>query len=401
MKNQFPMLVTHPSIAYLDSAATALTPQTVIDAITTYYTKHNTNVSRGVDKLVYETTELYENVRTKVQAFMNADKNSEIIFTRGATTALNMVAFGFAQQILKKDDEIILNISEHHANIIPWQEVAKKTGAKLVYVDLLENGAIDSEHLATLLTEKTKIVSFAHVTNVLGSFNNPAVLIPIIRKYSSAYVVIDGAQGIVQYEVDVQAMDCDFYAFSGHKLFGPTGVGVLYAKAELLAQMEPFEFGGDMNHSVAKYNSEYKEAPHKFEAGTMMISEVLGLGAAIDFMIEIGYEAKSEYIKELRSYAIQELRKQENIILYNEKNEDSTTISFNLMDVHAHDAATVFSNESVVIRAGHHCAQLLLEKLQATSSLRASISIYNTKDDIDRLIEVSKKAGNFLDVLFG
>ncbi|MGL5041632.1 MAG: aminotransferase class V-fold PLP-dependent enzyme [Culicoidibacterales bacterium] len=398
---QFPMIVNHPEITYLDSAATALTPNCVIDAIVHYYTHKNTNISRGVDKLLYETTLSYEAVRSKTASFINAGLKEEIIFTRGTTTSLNLIAFGLADKLITEGDELILNIGEHHANLLPWQIVAQRKNAIIKYVNLDQNGSINYTHLQELLSDKTKVVSFAHVTNVLGSYNDPQAITKIIRQYAkNAFIIVDGAQAIVQQKVDVMAYDCDFYVFSGHKLFGPTGVGVLYGKMHMLEKMSPFEYGGDMNDSVTKQSSEFKQVPHKFEAGTMMIAEVLGLGAAIDFIEEINYNDKKVHIRKLRDFTITELKKQSNIILYNEENKDSTTISFNLKDVHAHDAATVFSNESVVIRAGHHCAQLLLEKLETTSSLRASISIYTTEADMKKFIEVCKKASDFLDVLF-
>lgn len=400
-KNEFPMLINHPEIVYFDTAATALTPQSVVDATNNYYYLHNTNISRGVDKYGYETTTIYEDTRRQIATFMNAKHEEEIIFTRGTTTSLNMIAFGFAQQILQTGDEIILNIAEHHANLLPWIEIANRTGAIIKYVDLREDGAIDEQHLEKILSKKTKIVTFAHVTNVLGSHNDPQQLIPIIRAHSDAYIIVDGAQGITQYAVDVQMIDCDFYAFSGHKIFGPTGIGVLYGKQTLLAQMQPFEYGGDMVAHVKKDHATYKDAPQKFEAGTMMIAEVFGLGEAIRYFESIGYEAKSRHIEAIRAYTIEQLQAIPNIIIYNKDNLDAPIITFNLKHIHAHDAASVFSKRNIVLRAGHHCAQLLLARLETTSSLRMSISVYNTKEDVDAFIEAAKKAGDFLDALFG
>lgn len=400
-KQDFPMLINTPEIAYFDTAATSLTPQVVIDAITNYYTFHNTNINRGVDKHGYKTTVIYESVRTKVGNFLHARYEDEIIFTRGATDSLNAIARMLQHQVTAAD-EIVLNIAEHHANLIPWIEIAKETGATLRYVDLNEDGSINVAAFADVLNERTKIVAFADVTNVLGSFNNPQVLVPIVREQApNAYVIVDGAQGVTQYQVDVQANDCDFYVFSGHKLFGPTGVGVLYGKREHLATLQPFEFGGDMVDHVFKESATYKDAPHKFEAGTMMLAEVFGLGAAIDYMLELGYETKHQHIKALRAYAIQELKQIPDVIIYNETNVDAATIAFNIRGVHAHDAASVFSQQDVVVRAGHHCAQLLLEKLDTTSSVRLSFSIHNTRADVDKFIAAAKKAGDFLDVLFG
>lgn len=401
IRQDFPMLMNHKELTYLDSASTAFTPQSVIDSIVSYYTMHNTNTSRGVDKTMHETTVLFEGVRTQVKDCISAATAAEIVFTRGATAALNLAAFSFGRHVLNEGDEIILNIAEHHANILPWQRIAQEKKAQILYVDLDETGAIDHNHLVKLLSPRTKIVSFAHVTNVLGSYNDPRTLTRLIKEHSNAYVVVDGCQGMVQEQVDVQACGCDFYAFSAHKLFGPTGVGVLYGKSEHLAMMEPFEYGGDMNDVVHLAYSEYKEAPHRFEAGTMMIAEVFGLGAALDYMAKIGWEAKSAYVADLRAYAIEQMKAVDGIIFYNENNVKSPTICFNIAGVHAHDAASVFSKHNVILRAGHHCAQLLLERLAATSSLRISFSIYTTKADVDRFIVALKKAGDFLDALFG
>jgi len=396
------MIKNNPGVVYLDTTSTALTPQSVIDAIAHYYTHHNTNTSRGVDKHAYETTSKYEAVREQVREFMNAEQMAEIIFTRGTTASLNMIAFGFALQQLQADDEIILNIAEHHANLLPWREVSKRTGAVIKYVDLLDDGSIDLGHLKTLLSPKTRIVSFADVSNVLGAANDVAKITQLVRAHSSAYVVVDGAQGITQRVVDVQASDCDFYVFSGHKLYGPTGVGVLYGKQTLLEQMVPFEFGGDMISSVNKEAIEYKELPRRLEAGTMMIAEVFGLGAALDFYRGLDAVAVATHIKALRASAIAQLKAEiPNIILYNEGLVDARTITFNITDIHAHDVASVFSENDIVLRAGHHCAQLLLERLQTTSTVRMSIGVYNTQAEIDKFIEVAKKAGDFLDALFG
>jgi len=402
IRNCFPMLRNNDKMVYLDSASTALTPQSVIDAVTKYYTHHNTNTSRGVDKYGYETTKQYEAVRYDVRRFLNARHTAEIIFTRGATESLNMIAFGFAANVLKKGDEIILNIAEHHANLLPWREVARRTGAVIKYVDLNDDGSIDLTHLQTLLSEKTRFVSFADVTNVLGSSNDVQELTKLIRTHSSAYVVVDGAQGITQSKVDVQASGCDFYVFSGHKLYGPTGVGVLYGKKALLEQMEPFELGGDMVASISKDAIEYKDLPRKLEAGTMMIAEVFGLGAALSFYEKFDEAATRADIKALRAHAISELKKNvPDVTIYNETLVNSRTITFNIGTIHAHDVASVFSENDIVVRAGHHCAQLLLEHLQTNSTVRMSIGIYNTKEDIDRFIDVAKKAGDFLDALFG
>lgn len=401
IRKAFPMLMNHPKMAYFDTASTALTPQVVIDAITSYYQFSNTNTSRGVDKYGYETTIKYESVRQQVQSFINAQHAAEVIFTRGTTESLNMIAFGFAQNILKENDEIILNIAEHHANLLPWMEIAKKTKAIIKYVDLRADGAIDLEHLTTLLSDNTRIVAFAHVTNVLGSYNDPKAIAQLVRAHSSAYIVVDGAQGIAQRIVDVQEYDCDFYVFSGHKLFGPTGIGILYGKKALLEQMTPFEFGGDMVAHVSQTEIEYKNLPQKLEAGTMMIAEVFGLGAAIDFYQSLPKEKTNAHIKALRAQAIDALSNIPHIVIYNKDNVDAITITFNIEGVHAHDTASVFSQNNVVVRAGHHCAQLLLEKLETTSSVRMSLAVYNTAEEIDTFIKVAKKAGNFLDVLFG
>ncbi|MCJ8015270.1 cysteine desulfurase [Paenibacillus sp. KQZ6P-2] len=388
IREQFPILKQeingHP-LVYLDSAATSQKPLAVIEAMRHYYEYDNANVHRGVHTLGSRATDAYEGAREKVAKFIHAKSTKEIIFTRGTTTALNMVASSYARSILGEGDEIVLTPMEHHSNLIPWQQVAKATGAVLKYVKLQEDGSVTLPEVEKVISGRTKIVSMAYVSNVMGVVN-PVKEIAKLAHHHGAVMVADGAQSTPHMKIDVQDLDCDFYAFSGHKMCGPTGIGVLYGKKELLESMEPVEFGGEMIDDVGLYDSTWKELPWKFEGGTPIIAGAVGLGAAIDFLDSIGMDAIEAHEHELATYAVNRLSEIEGLKLYGPRERKVGLVTFNLGDVHPHDVATVLDASGVAIRAGHHCCQPLMRWLEASSTARASFYLYNTKEDVDRLI---------------
>lgn len=401
VRSLFPILdqeVNGHPLVYLDSAATSQKPQQVIDAITHYYKTYNSNVHRGVHTLGTKATEAYEAAREKVRKFINAESVEEIIFTRGTTTAINTVASSYGRAFLKPEDEIVLTCMEHHSNLIPWQQAAKFTGARLKYIPLQADGTIDLEDVKATITDRTKIVAITHVSNVLGTVN-PIKEIAAIAHRHGAVVVVDGAQSTPHKKVDVRDLDCDFYAFSGHKMCGPTGIGVLYGKRRWLEQMEPVEFGGEMIDTVGLYESTWKELPWKFEGGTPIIADAIGLGAAIDFLEEVGLEEIERHERALIRYTMEQLETIEGLEWYGPKDPDRRggVIAFNLSGVHAHDVATVLDAYGIAIRAGHHCAQPLMKWLGVTATGRASFYLYNTFEDVDRFIEGLRKAKEFFD----
>src|SRR5690625_1653141 len=388
VREQFPILdqeVNGHPLVYLDSSATAQKPIKVIEAIDNYYRQTNSNVHRGVHTLGSRATDLYEGARDKVRRFINARSTAEIIFNRGTTTGINVVAQSYGLSNVKADDEIVITPMEHHSNIIPWQQVAKITGATLKYIPLQDDGTVSLEDVRETVTDKTKIVSIAHVSNVLGTIN-PIKEIAKIAHANNAVLVVDGAQSAPHLQIDVQDLDCDFYAFSGHKMCAPTGIGVLYGKEELLEKMEPVEFGGEMIDFVEKYDSTWKELPWKFEGGTPIIAGAIGLGAAIDFLTDIGMENILQHEEKLAKYALERLSEIDGLTIYGPE-ERAALVTFNLGDVHPHDVSTVLDTEGIAIRAGHHCAQVLMKWLQASATARASMYIYNTEEDIDRLVD--------------
>ena len=397
IKNEFPVLnqiVNDEPLVYLDNAATTQKPLSVFSAIKDYYENDNANVHRGVHTLAERATEKYEAAREKVRAFINAKSTKEVLFTRGTTTSINWVA-QFAGQILKADDEIVISIMEHHSNIVPWQEVAKKTGAILKFVYLKE-GELDMEDLRQKVTAQTKFVSIAHVSNVLGTIN-PIEEISKIAHEQGAYLVVDGAQSTPHMALDLQKMDVDFFAFSGHKMMGPTGIGVLYGKEELLNQFEPIEFGGEMIDFVYESHSTWTELPWKFEAGTPNIAGAIALGAAIDYIQELGIDQIHQHEAELIDYVMPKLQNIEGLTIYGPKDNKkrSGVIAFNIEGLHPHDVATALDMEGVAVRAGHHCAQPLLNYLDTPATARASFYIYNTKADCDKLVEALQKTKEF------
>ncbi|NWL88380.1 cysteine desulfurase [Paenibacillus sp. 79R4] len=389
IREQFPILHQeingHP-LVYLDSAATSQKPRAVLDALKHYYEWENSNVHRGVHTLGSRATDAYEGAREKVARFIGAARTQEIIFTRGTTTSLNMVASAYGPAVLQEGDEIVITPMEHHSNLIPWQQLAIRTGATLKYIPLQPDGNIALEDAEKTITDRTKIVSVAHVSNVLGVVNPVKELAEIAHRHG-AVMVVDGAQSTPHMKVNVQELDCDFYAFSGHKMCAPTGIGVLYGKKHLLESMEPIEFGGEMIDDVGLYESTWKELPWKFEGGTPIIAGAIGLGAAIDFLQEIGMDAIHQHETKLAKYATAKLSEIEGLTLYGPREREVGLLTFNLQDIHPHDVATVLDASGVAIRAGHHCCQPLMRWLKASATARASLYLYNTEQDIDRLAE--------------
>ena len=379
-------VVNDEPLVYLDNAATTQKPQVVLDALMTYYHEDNANVHRGVHTLAERATAAYEASREKFRQFINAKSTKEVLFTRGTTTGLNWVG-RFAEQVLEPGDEVVISIMEHHSNIIPWQEACKKTGAKLVYA-YLKDGQLDMEDLANKITEKTKFVSLAQVSNVLGCIN-PVKEIAKLAHQVGAYMVVDGAQSAPHMAIDVQDLDCDFFTLSGHKMLGPTGIGVLYGKEEILNQMNPIEFGGEMIDFVYEQEATWKELPWKFEAGTPNIAGAIALGAAVDYLSGLGMGNVHAYEQELVDYVLPKLQEIEGLTVYGpeDPSQHAGVIAFNIDGLHPHDVATALDYEGVAVRAGHHCAQPLINHLGISSAARASFYIYNTKEDCDKLVE--------------
>jgi cysteine desulfurase/selenocysteine lyase len=404
IRSQFPILhqeVNGKPLVYLDSSATSQKPVQVIETVEKYYREINSNVHRGVHTLGTRATDAYEGAREKVRKFINAKSTQEVIFTRGTTTSLNTVAASYAAANLKEGDEIVITYMEHHSNIIPWQQVAKRTGAQLKYIPLQEDGTISLEDVRATITANTKIVSVMQVSNVLGVIN-PVKEIAQIAHENGAIMVVDGAQSAPHMKIDVQDLDCDFLAFSGHKMCGPTGIGVLYGKKHLLENMEPIEFGGEMIDFVHLQESTWKELPWKFEAGTPIIAGAVGLGAAIDFLNEVGLDNIAEHEHKLTAYALEKLSAVEGMTIYGPLNaaKRAGLITFNIQDVHPHDVATVLDAEGIAVRAGHHCAQPLMRWLKASATARASFYLYNTEEDIDKLVEGLVKTKEYFSDVF-
>ncbi|MCH5585647.1 cysteine desulfurase [Shimazuella sp. AN120528] len=401
-KKDFPILFQqvndHP-LVYLDSAATSQKPNSVIEKVAAYYQGYNSNVHRGVHTLGTRATDAYEGARDTVQKFINANKREEIIFTRGATTSMNIVARSYALVNCKAGDEILLSPAEHHANLIPWQQVAKQTGAKLVYMPLEADSTILLEKVRPLITNKTKIVAIQHVSNVLGTINPVAELAKLVHEVGGI-ITVDGAQSVPHMKVDVQDLDVDFLSFSGHKMLGPTGIGVLYGKEHLLEEMEPVEFGGEMIDHVDLENATWKELPWKFEGGTPIIAGAIGLGAAINYLQEIGMDQVEAHDRKLTAYALEKLSKIEGIRFFGPLENRIGAVTFNLDSIHPHDVATVLDAEGIAVRAGHHCCQPLMRLLGETATARASFYLYNDESDIDQLVTGLQKTKEYFGHVF-
>lgn len=388
----FPLLQNR-KIAYLDSGATTQKPVQVLEAIEKFYENNNANPHRGAYSLSIEATEEYENTRTKIANFINAKHREEIIFSKNATESLNLIAYSYGLDNLKKDDEIVLSIMEHHSNLVPWQKVSKTTGAKLNYMYMNDQFELSDEEIESKITDKTKIVGITHVSNVLGTINNVEKIIKYAHK-KGAIVIVDASQSIPHMEIDVQKLNADFLVFSGHKMLAPLGIGVLYGKKELLNKMNPFLMGGDMIEYVYEQDTTFAPLPNKFEAGTQNVEGVIGLGAAIDYINKISYEKIAEIEKEVVEYAREKLSGLDFITLYMTPNKENhqAVISFNIKGVHPHDVASILDNYGVCVRSGNHCAQPLMRFLGIDSTCRASFYFYNTKEDVEKLVEALKKA---------
>lgn len=404
IRRQFPILdqeVNGKPLVYLDSSATSQKPIQVIETVEKYYKEINSNVHRGVHTLGTRATDAYEGAREKVRKFINAKSTQEVIFTRGTTTSLNTVAASYAAANLNAGDEIVITYMEHHSNIIPWQQVAKRTGAVLKYIPLQEDGTISLEDVKATVTANTRVVSVMQVSNVLGVINSVKEIAKIAHE-NGAIMVVDGAQSAPHMKIDVQDLDCDFLAFSGHKMCAPTGIGVLYGKKHLLENMEPIEFGGEMIDFVHLQESTWKELPWKFEAGTPIIAGAIGLGAAIDFLNEIGLDNIAEHEHKLAAYALEKMSSVPGMTIYGplDSAKRAGLVTFNISDVHPHDVATVLDAEGIAVRAGHHCAQPLMKWLKASATARASFYLYNTEDDIDKLVEGLVKTKEYFSDVF-
>jgi cysteine desulfurase / selenocysteine lyase len=401
VRKMFPILdqqVNGNPLVYLDSAATSQKPIQVIEKLNEYYRNYNSNVHRGVHTLGTMATDGYEGAREKVRKFINAKSTEEIIFTRGTTTALNLVASSYGRANVGPGDEIVITPMEHHSNIIPWQQVARTTGATLKYIPLQQDGTIDLADVEETITANTKIVSVMQVSNVLGAIN-PVKEIAAIAHRHGAVMVVDGAQSSPHMKIDVQDLDCDFFAFSAHKMCGPTGIGALYGKKALLKKMEPIEFGGEMIDFVGLQESTWKELPWKFEGGTPIIAGAIGLGAAIDFLEEIGLDEIEKHEHKLAQYALDRLSEVDGITIYGPKKR-AGLVTFNCDDVHPHDVATVLDSEGIAVRAGHHCAQPLMKWLDVSATARASFYLYNTEEEIDAFVKALIKTKEYFGNVF-
>ena len=399
IREDFPILkreVNDEVLVYLDNAATTQKPRPVVEAVEKFYATHNANIHRGVHSLAQEATDLYEASRAKVAKFINASSTKEVLFTRGTTTSLNWVAQGFAPNRLQEGDEIWISPAEHHSNVVPWQQVAKQTGAVLRYFSLTKEGELDLEAAESSLTEKAKIVSVNHASNVLGTVTDVKRVAEMVHAVGGI-LVVDGAQAAPHQRVDVQALDCDFYAFSGHKMLAPTGIGVLYGKESLLQEMNPVEFGGEMIDFVYDQESTWNELPWKFEAGTPNIAGAIGLAAAIDYLEEIGMENIHQHEQEIVSYLLPKMQEMEGVTVYGPRDPEkhSGVISFTIDGIHPHDVATALDMEGFAVRAGHHCAQPLMRWLDVPATCRASFYIYNTLQEAEQFLEALEKVKEF------
>jgi cysteine desulfurase/selenocysteine lyase len=402
LRNDFPIFkkkINGKELVYLDNASTTQKPCSVINSITDFYSNYNSNIHRAVYQLAEEATTLYEQSREKIANFINV-RPEEIVFTRNTTESINLIAHSWARTNLKKDDGVAITELEHHSNIVPWQILSQEIGTRLEYVGIDENGFLDLEYLIELISsKKVRLVSLSHMSNVLGT------IVPIERIIKIAHendipVLVDGAQSVPHMPVDVKNMDCDFLVFSAHKMLGPTGVGVLYAKKEVLEKMRPFMGGGDMIKEVFKFHTNYNEVPYKFEAGTPNIADVVGFGAAIDYLEKIGMENIRKHEIDLTEYALEAMLSINHLTVYGPRdpNYRGGVISFNIADIHPHDLATIMNDHGIAIRSGHHCAQVLMQRLDVPATSRASFYIYNTKEEIDKFVNAIKEAGRIFKI---
>lgn len=399
IKQDFPIFnqkINDETLVYLDNAATSQIPKFVEEKVRDFNEKERANVHRGVHALGLRATNQYESSRQKVANFIGANNAKEVIFTSGCTDSLNLVAASFGEQNIQAGDEILVSIMEHHSNLLPWQQLAKRKQAKLNFIEINSDGLLDIENLKSKINSKTKIVALTHVSNVLGTIN-PIKELTDLAHEKGAIVVVDGAQAVGHFPIDVAELNVDFYAFSGHKMFAPTGIGVLYGKKDLLDKMPPYRLGGEMIANVTREGATWAEVPYKFEAGTPNIAGAIGLGAAIDYLQSLDFDLIQKHEQELTSYALAKLKNVSGLTIYGPQKSNGRigVISFNLKNIHPHDLATALDLNGIEVRAGHHCAQPLMASLDTESTVRASLSIYNTKNDIDKLVSSLHEAKEF------
>ena len=393
IREEFPILhqkINGEDLVYLDNAASTQKPKAVINAIRDYYENDHSNVHRGVHTLSVRATEAYENAREKVSQFVNSPNKNQIIFTKGTTESINLIA-GSLTNLIEKNDEILITAMEHHSNIVPWQELCKRTGAILKIIPINDNGEILIDKYTEMVTNKTKLVSVVHLSNTLGTIN-PIEEIIDTAKLNNAITVIDGAQSAGHLLVDVQELDCDFYLFSGHKVFGPTGIGVLYGKENILNQIDPYQFGGEMILKVTFDETTYNGLPHKFEAGTPNIAGAVGIGASIDFINSLDREVCHQYEMSLHDYALEKLKQFDDIRIIGKSSKKSAIISFVIDGIHPHDIGTIINQKGIAVRTGHHCTMPLMDFYGIPGTVRASFSIYNNHAEVDKLIDAIKLA---------
>src|SRR3989344_985379 len=387
IKKNFPIFENNPELVYLDSASTSQKPKPVIDSLKSFYEKENANIHRGIYDLSEKATEKYNKARTIIAKFINAETN-EIVFTKNTTESINFLAYTLGDLIPSEKDEIVLTEMEHHSNLIPWQEFVKKNNFKLKFIPITKNYELDYEKAKKIINDKTAIFAITHISNVFGTINNIEFLVSLAKE-KKAITVIDAAQSVQHLKIDIKKIGCDFLAFSGHKMFAPLGIGILYGKKELLEKMLPFQFGGGMINSVSYENAYWTEIPEKYEAGTQNIAGAVCLAESVKYINKLGFKKIQEYEKELLNYTLKKLKTIGGIELYLPKKQ-SSIISFNLEKIHPHDVAQILSNENICIRAGHHCCMPLMKKLKIPGTCRISFSIYNTKEDINKLINAIK-----------
>jgi cysteine desulfurase/selenocysteine lyase len=397
IRRDFPILerrINDKKLVYLDSAATSQKPRQVLHALSEYYEEHNANIHRGVHRLAEEATSAYEGARGKVARFLGAPETTGLIFTRGTTESINLVAHAWGRSTLREGDEIVLTEAEHHSNLVPWQLAAQATGARLRFIPIREDGTLDMEEAGRLIGPRTKLVGCIHASNVLATIN-PVRKLAELADEAGALMLIDGAQSAPHLPVDVVALGCDFFACSGHKMLGPTGVGALWGRPEILEEMDPFLGGGEMIREVHLDHSTYNDLPYKFEAGTMNIAQAVGLGAAVDYLDDLGMENVREHERRLGEYAYRRLSELGGATIYGPKEGRTGLVSFSLPDLHPHDISQLLNEEGVAIRSGHHCAQPLMRRLGVTATARASFYLYNTEEEVDALIEGLERAREF------
>ena len=400
IRRDFPILgrrIGDKKLVYLDNAATSQKPRQVIQALTAYYERHNANIHRGVHRLAEEATAAYEAARQKVARFLGAPDTTGLVFTRGTTEAINLVAYAWGRKFLRAGDEVVLTEAEHHSNLVPWQLATQATGAKLRFIPILENGTLDLEEAQRLIGARTRLVGCIHASNVLATINPVGKLAEMAHE-AGALMLVDGAQSAPHLPVDVKALECDFFACSGHKMLGPTGVGVLWGRPEILEEMDPFLGGGEMIREVHLDHSTWNDLPYKFEAGTMNIAQAVGLGAAVDYLDDLGMQYVREHERRLGEYAYRRLSEIEGITLYGPKKDRTGLVSFSLPDVHAHDLSQLLDEEGIAIRSGHHCTQPLMRRLGVAATARASFYLYNTDEEVDTLVAALLRAREFFGV---